>query len=110
MPPADDSKGQGSDDERQRQAAALNDLLDAFGLTTSEQTGWWNLTAFAELGGRTPTQAWLAGDTELVKSLVEGWYAASAKAAERAAGDPEFLTMLRRKLAELEGGPLNRIA
>jgi hypothetical protein len=51
MPPTDDSRGQGSDDERQRQAAAMNDLLGAIGVTPS-----------------------------------------------------------RRKLAELAGGPLNRIA
>jgi hypothetical protein len=55
-----------------------------------------------------PTQAWLAGDSAQVTSLVESWYAAGAKEAERAGGDPDFLAMLRRKLAELEDGPLNR--
>ena len=60
MPPADDSKGQGSDDERESQAAALNDLLGAIGLTTPEQTGWWNLTAFAELGLAPGSAVWAA--------------------------------------------------
>jgi hypothetical protein len=62
MPPADDSKRPDPDGQaRQQQAAALNDLLGAIGLTTSEQTGWWNLTALAELRGRIrPKPGWPA--------------------------------------------------
>jgi hypothetical protein len=91
-----------SAEEVHRQAAALNHLLGEIGLSTAEQTTWWNLVAQAELGNRTATQAWLAGDNEAVKALVERWYEASKLAADRASGDPEFLVTLRRKIAELD--------
>lgn len=98
-----------------RQAAALNHLLGQIGLSKDERTQWWNLVAHSELGGRTATQAWLAGDAEAVTALVRHWYAASSDAAGRAARDPEFLALLRRKLADLDqrvsrGGPLHRSA
>lgn len=98
-----------------RQAAALNHLLGQIGLSKDERTQWWNLVAHSELGGRTATQAWLAGDAEAVAALVEQWYAASSDAAGRAARDPEFLALLRRKLANLDeqasrGGSLHRSA
>lgn len=85
-----------------REAAALNHLLGLIGLSASEQTGWWNHLSYEELGGRTPTHAWLAGDTDAVRSLVERWYAASKSAAERAADDPRFLALLRERLRELD--------
>lgn len=98
-----------------RQAAALNHLLGQIGLSKDERTQWWNLVAHSELGGRTATQAWLAGDAEAVTALVEQWYAASADAAGRAGRDPEFLALLRRKLTDVDervsrGGPLHRSA
>ncbi|TMM19144.1 MAG: hypothetical protein E6G01_02520 [Actinobacteria bacterium] len=91
-----------SAEELHRQAAALNHLLGEIGLSTSEQTTWWNLLAQPELRDRTPTQAWLAGDTAAVKALVERWYEASKLAADRASGIPELLVTLRQKIAELD--------
>ena len=98
-----------------RQAAALNHLLGQIGLSTDERAQWWNLVAHSEVGGRTATQAWLAGDADAVTALVEQWYTASSDAAGRAGRDPEFLALLRRKLADLDerasrGGSLHRSA
>jgi len=92
--------------ESNRQAAALNHLLGEIGLTRIEQTTWWNLVAQPELGNRTATQAWLDGDFNLVRVLVESWYEKSKLAADSASNSPEFLAMLRQKLSELDNGPL----
>lgn len=114
MSPPDHNERSANAEER-RQAAALNHLLGEIGLSEGEQSQWWNLVAYAELGGRTATQAWLAGDTDAVTALIEGWYAASAEAAGRAASDPALLALLRQKLADVDeritrGGPLHRSA
>jgi hypothetical protein len=92
--------------ESNRQAAALNHLLGEIGLTTNEQTTWWNLVAQPDLGNRTATRAWLDGETEQVRALVERWYEKSKLAAERASNSPDFLALLRQKLSELDNGPL----
>jgi hypothetical protein len=115
MSPTDHDENTSSPEDRHRQAAALNHLLGEIGLSKGEQSQWWNLVAHAELGGRTATQAWLAGDAESVTAIVEQWYAASTEAAGRASHDPEFLAHLRQKLADLDkrvlrGGPLHRSA
>ena len=96
------TRGQLPDIERHRQAAALNHLLGEIGLATNERTRWWNLVSYEELGGRTPTQAWLAGDEDSVRALVEGWYKASSAAAARLMEDDDYLLRLRRKLKELD--------
>jgi hypothetical protein len=98
----DDNESGMSPEEAQRQAAAINHLLGEIGLTHEEQTTWWNLVAHHELGGRTATAAWLAGDTDGVRTLVEAWYAASTAAGRRAASNPEVLALLRRQLSELD--------
>jgi hypothetical protein len=90
------------DIELQRQAAVLHHLLGEIGLATDEQTYWWNLVSYEELGGQTPTQAWLAGDEGSVRALVEGWYRASSAAASRLIDDDEYLLQLRSKLKELD--------
>jgi hypothetical protein len=92
--------------EGNRQAAALNHLLGEIGLTKNEQTAWWNLVAQPDLGNRTATRAWLDGDINQVRELVEHWYENSKSAADRASKSPEFLAMLRQKLSEIDNGPL----
>jgi hypothetical protein len=91
-----------SDTERQRPSAALNHLLGEIGLPAGEVTQWWNLVGHQELGGRTATEAWLAGDTDEVRLLIEGWYVATRTAGQRAREDTALLTELRRKLSELD--------
>lgn len=88
-------------DEAQRRTAAVSDLLREIGSGTSDETKWWDHT-YDELGGRTPTAAWLDGDTEMVAALVDRWYAASDATAERAANDPAFLDHLREQIARLD--------
>jgi len=89
------------DQESQRRAAALNVLLGQIGLSDGKATEWWNHRAYDELDGRTPTQAWLAGDEEAVERLVRGWYSETERTLEERRRDPEFMDMLRRKLAAL---------
>ena len=91
-----------SEIERNRQAAAMDHLLGEVGLATGEQTQWWNLVGHEELGGRTATQAWLAGDSESVRVLVESWYTSTRVVGQKALEDEEFLVDLRRKLADLD--------
>ena len=54
----------------QRQAQALNDRLRQRGKTHEGINVWWNLTIQPALGGRTPLQAWIAGDRESVLDLL----------------------------------------
>jgi hypothetical protein len=93
------------DEDRHREAAALNHLLGEIGLSPTEQTQWWNHVAHDELDGRTPTAAWLAGDVDAVRALVERWFDASKVAAGRARGNDELLALLRERLSRLDDGP-----
>lgn len=88
--------------EPQGRAAAINLLLGEIGLSTGSQTRWWNLVGYEELGGRTPTQAWLAGDEEAVRALVQRWYEASIAAQRQAVNSPELMALLTRRLQELD--------
>lgn len=54
----------------QRQAMSLNDRLLQRGKSREGVNVWWNLTVQPALGGRTPLQAWIAGDREAVLDLV----------------------------------------
>lgn len=92
----------GNDEETQRQTAALYHLLGEIGLTKPGEYRWFNASTHPELGGRTPTGAWLAGDHEGVKSLVLSWYEATTRARRRVVEDPEMMAFLRRRLAELD--------
>jgi hypothetical protein len=94
--------------EPDRRAAAVNDLLRQIGLTPPGQTRWWNRVAHDELGGRTATQAWLAGDIDDVKTLIEEWYAASERGAHAACSDPPRVDHIRGQLARLEKRTANR--
>jgi hypothetical protein len=87
--------------EANRRAAALNELLRQIADSTGAVTEWWNFSRYEQLGDRTPTQAWLAGDHELVEKLVRDWYAASEAAADRHRNDPEFMAMIREKSSAL---------
>lgn len=84
--------------ESQRRAAAINYLLGQIGLSSGKETEWWNYQTYPELGDRTPTQAWLAGDEEGVRKVVDAWYQETRAAVEEHRRDPEFLAMIRRKI------------
>ena len=101
MAPEDNRRGS-DPQESQRKAAAIDQLLGEIGLAADDRTHWWNLVAYRELGDRTPTQAWLAGDEGAVRELVERWYRASAEARDRVVADPGALSALRSRLEELD--------
>lgn len=90
--------------ESQHRAAAINYLLGQIGSSIGIETEWWNYQSYAELGGRTPTQAWLAGDEDDVRKVVDKWYADTQSAIDQHRRDPEFMAMLRRKIETLRAG------
>jgi hypothetical protein len=87
--------------EINRRAAAVNELLRQIGLSNGAETEWWNFRAYDELGGLTPTQAWLRGDHEAVEKLIADWYAATERSAEKFRNDPDFMDSLRQKSAAI---------
>lgn len=93
-----------------RRAAAVNEILSRIGRSSGEQSEWWNHFAYDELGNRTPTQAWLAGDYEAVERLVLSWYERSEAAADRARSDPAFLRMLEERRRAVAAGNKRHIA
>ncbi len=97
LPPGHDM----TPEEAHRAAVGINDLLVEMGHRPERIAGWWNFSPFPQLGGLTPTQAWLRGDYDGVKRLVASLYAASATRAKRVADDPERMSDLRKRLAEL---------
>jgi hypothetical protein len=86
--------------EAQRRAAAINYLLGLIGLSDGRETVWWNHRIYDELGGHTPTQAWLAGDVQAVEQLVRGWY--TERALEERRRDPAFMAMIQHKIDALK--------
>ena len=95
--------------ELNRRAAAINDLLRSIGDSDGSETEWWYHRTYEELGGLTPTQAWLRGDHEAVEPLVASWYAAAERAVGQYGNDPAFMEMLRQK-RELIAGQAKRSA
>jgi hypothetical protein len=97
LPPGDKM----TPEEVHRAAMGINNLLVELGHRPERITGWWNFSQFPLLGGLTPTQAWLRGDYDGVRRLVESLYAGSATSAKRIASDPERMSALRKRLVEL---------
>ncbi len=54
-----------------REATKINVALGKLGWDDAQITKWWNISAFDELGGLTPTQAWQRNDFAKVKALVD---------------------------------------
>jgi hypothetical protein len=88
--------------ELERRAVATEDLLNRIATSTGADGEWWNHSASADLSGRTPTEAWLAGEHAAVRRLIEIWYDRTDERAEQIRDDPAFLTMIeehRRSVA-----------
>ena len=87
--------------EQRLVAAGINEILKELGHPPEAINGWWNLTTFSELGGMTPTQAWLSGRKEEVRHLVIYMHERSLAASERARQDPDTVRMIQQELAAL---------
>jgi hypothetical protein len=87
--------------EANRRAASVNELLRQISQSNGAITEWWNHAQYPQIGNRTPTQAWLAGDHQAVEQLVAEWCATSEAAAERHRNDAQFMAMLRKKSTAL---------
>jgi hypothetical protein len=83
--------------ELERRAAATEALLNRIGTSTGGDGEWWNYSACAELGDRTPTEAWLAGDQGAVRRLIEIWYERTDHRVEQVRTDPAFLAMIEER-------------
>ena len=89
--------------EQVRRQTAIDDLLNRIATPSGESDEWWNASAHEVLGGRTPTEAWLAGDHDGVLRVIAGWYQQSDERAEQIRNDPAMLEMIedrRRSVAE----------
>lgn len=89
--------------EQTRRQAAIDDLVNRIATSSGESDEWWNARTQEDLGGRTPTEAWLVGDHDGVMRLIAGWYRQSDERAEQIRNDPAILEMIeyrRRSIAE----------
>jgi hypothetical protein len=92
---------EGQEREVARRSSAKRELVGMIAGSNDADTEWWNYRAYNELGDLTPTQAWLRGDHEAVKKLIDDWYAATERSAIRFRNDPDFMDSLRRKSAAI---------
>ncbi len=88
-----------SDDERQRAASGLNEMLRKMGREGGAITEWWNLVPLPELGGRTAMRAWADGDHDAVRDEVERLFAASEQAASRRSKDRGFRSLVLQRFS-----------
>jgi hypothetical protein len=88
-------------EDARRVAVGINEILKGLGRQPEDINGWWNSTPFPELGGKTPTQAWLSGDYDGVRRLVELLITRSVERTRQIAQDPEMMAFLREQLAKL---------
>ncbi len=61
---------------------------------------WWD-GKYQQLDDRTPTEALAAGDEAAVRALIDEWYAASERTAEKLRSDPKAMARIDAKVAEL---------
>ena len=88
-------------EEAQRVEAGISQMLESMGRRPEPVTGWWYSVQFPELGDTTIVEAWLHGDHDGVRQLVELLHARSRASAERVAQDPAFMEFLRDRMARL---------
>jgi hypothetical protein len=82
-------------------AEALADILDR--IANGSPADWFNAVVYDQLGDRTPTEAWRAGEHEAVAHLVDGWYLATDSVVEEARRDPRMMAILEARSAQGHG-------
>lgn len=91
-------------EELAQAARGINAVLADLGYPEQKLNDWWNLVAWPELGDKTPTRAWLDGNTGGVERLVRSIHERNANAARRTADDPQLMDSLRKRRAVLSRG------
>jgi hypothetical protein len=79
----------------------INQMFEEMGHRPEPITGWRSSVQFPELGDITIVEAWLHGDHDGVRRVIELLHARSQASAERIARDPEFMAFLRDRMARL---------
>lgn len=79
-------------------AVGINGVLRSLGYREQELSDWWNLVAFHQLDGLTPTQAWLRGRQGDVERLVRDLHDANVEAAKYDQKDADLMALLRSRL------------
>lgn len=74
----------------------INDLLVSMGHQPEDIAGWWTFVRFAALDGRTPVQAWAAGNHDGVADLVVHLYQRSEENAWAVARDAARVAAVRQ--------------
>jgi hypothetical protein len=64
---------------------------------------WYSSMRFAELGDRTPTETWRAGDHRAVRDLIDKQYADSEATGRRMRSNPAIAELIEKRIAELQG-------
>ena len=89
--------------EQARRQAATDELVNRIASSSGDSDDWWNARTHEELRGRTPTDAWLAGDHDGVMRVIAGWYQQTDERAEQIRNDAAMLEMIedrRRSVVE----------
>lgn len=88
-------------EEARQVETGINQMLESMGRRPEPVAGWWCSVQFPELGGTTIAEAWLHGDHDGVRHLLELLHARSRASAERVAQDPAFMEFLHDSMARL---------
>jgi hypothetical protein len=96
MDPIRRGAGSRGEIDQARVSAGINQILVELGHLPEAIDEWWNTTTYQALGGRTPTQAWLEGDREEVRDLIESMFEATYDARDRLMQSPDFVKLIAR--------------
>jgi hypothetical protein len=64
---------------------------------------WCNYLPVPELGDRTPTEAWQAGEHQAVRDLIAKWYAETEATGKRMRSNPAYMKLIEERIAERRG-------